>query len=191
MNNFMEDQINELAGHISALDTLMKLAASDLIYLVVPLAFALWFLPGVSAERALRQRVWLAVMTSAIAGLLLAALVTHLYSDTRPFVSRSETRLLVSHAADNGFPSEHATVSFAVAGTLIWWRRWIGLIVIFVASLIAFARVFVGVHWPSDVAAGAAIGLATGALSAKIESWWTPLQAKAARFFPSWMVASP
>src|SRR3989442_1517990 len=191
MNNFMEDQINELAGHISALDTLMKLAASDLIYLVVPLAFALWFLPGVSAERALRQRVWLAVMTSAIAGLLLAALVTHLYSDTRPFVSRSETRLLVSHAADNGFPSEHATVSFAVAGTLIWWRRWIGLIVIFVASLIAFARVFVGVHWPSDVAAGAAIGLATGALSAKIESWWTPLQAKAARLFPSWMVASP
>ena len=191
MDNLIEDQINEWAGHISAVDTLMKLAATDLIYLVVPLAFALWFVPGVSAERALRQRVWLAVMTSVIAGLLLATLVTRLHSDARPFVSRSETRLLVSHAADNGFPSEHATVSFAVAGTLIWWRRWIGFIAIFLASLVGFARVFVGVHWPSDIVAGAAIGLAAGALSAKTVSWWTPLQANAARFFPSWMVAQP
>src|SRR5438093_230824 len=191
MNDFIEDLINDWAGHVAAVDAVMKLAASDLIYLVVPLAFALWFVPGVSAERALRQRVWLAVVTSVIAGLLLTALVAQLYSDARPFVSRTDTRLLISHAADNGFPSEHATVSFAVAGTLIWWRRSIGFIGIFLASLIGFARVFVGVHWPSDVAAGAAIGLATGALSAKTVSWWTPLQANAARFFPGWMVASP
>jgi len=129
----------------------MKLAATDLMYLVVPLAFALSFVPGVSAERALRQRFWLAVVTSITAALLLATLVTRLYSDARAFVSRSETRPLVSHAADNGFPSEHATVNFAIAGTLIWWRRWIGFIAIFLASLIGFARVFVGVHWPCDI----------------------------------------
>ena len=156
MNDFIEDLINDWAGHVAAVDTVMKLAATDLIYLVLPLAFALWFLPGGSAERALRQRVWLAIMISVVAGLFLAALVAQLYSDARPFVSRTDTRLLVSHAADNGFPSEHATVSFAVAGTLIWWRRSIGFLAIFLASLIGFARVFVGVHWPSDIAAGAA-----------------------------------
>jgi undecaprenyl-diphosphatase len=182
MNDFIEDLINDWAGHVAAVDTVMKLAATDLIYLVLPLAFALWFLPGGSAERALRQRVWLAIMISVIA---------QLYSDARPFVSRTDTRLLISHAADNGFPSEHATVSFAVAGTLIWWRRSIGFLAIFLASLIGFARVFVGVHWPSDVAAGAAIGIVTGALAAQTVSWWTPLQAQASKFFPSWMVASP
>ena len=191
MNDFIEDLINDWAGHIAAVDAVMKLAATDLIYLVLPLAFALWFVPGVSAERALRQRVWLAIMISVIAGLLLATLVSQLYSDARPFVSRTDTRLLISHAADNGFPSEHATISFAVAGTLIWWRRSIGFLAIFLASLIGFARVFVGVHWPSDVAAGAAIGIVTGALAAQTVSWWTPLQAQASKFFPSWMIASP
>ena len=191
MNELIEDLINEWAGHVAAVDAVMKLAASDLIFLVVPLAFALWFLPGASAERALRQRVWLAVMVSVIAGLCLAALVAQLYSDARPFVSRTDTRLLVSHAADNGFPSDHATVSFAVAGTLIWWRPWLGILAIFLASLIGFARVFVGVHWPSDVAAGAAIGIVSGALAAQTVSLWTPLQARASRFFPGWMIAPP
>jgi len=95
MNNLIKHQIKEWAGHISAVDTLMTLAATDLVYLVVPLAFALSFVPGVSAGRALRQRVWLAAVTSIIAALLLATLVTRLYSDARPFVSRSETRPLV------------------------------------------------------------------------------------------------
>jgi len=130
-------------------------------------------------------------MVSVIAGLCLAALVAQLYSDARPFVSRTDTRLLVSHAADNGFPSDHATVSFAVAGTLIWWRPWLGILAIFLASLIGFARVFVGVHWPSDVAAGAAIGIVSGALAAQTVSLWTPLQARASRFFPGWMIAPP
>ncbi len=85
MNDFIEDLINDWAGHIAAVDAVMKLAATDLIYLVLPLAFALWFVPGVSAERALRQRVWLAIMISVIAGLLLATLVSQLYSDARPF----------------------------------------------------------------------------------------------------------
>jgi len=70
MNDFIEDLINDWAGHVAAVDAVMKLAATDLIYLVVPLAFALWFLPGGSAERALRQRVWLAIMISVVAGLL-------------------------------------------------------------------------------------------------------------------------
>lgn len=191
MDDRLQDLINGLAGHIAPLDSAMKLAASDLIYLIVPLGIALWFLPGVSAERALRQRVWLAVTTSVIAGLLLAALVGHLHSDARPFVSRAGTRLLVSHVADNGFPSEHASVSFAVAGTLIWWRRSVGFFAISVAGLIGFARVFVGVHWPSDIVAGAAIGMVSGALAAQTLAWWKPLQARAAAFFPNWLVASP
>ena len=191
MNEFIEDLINDCAGHITPLDTVMKVAATDLIYLIVPLGFLLWFLPGAQAQRALRQRFCLGVVTSVLAGLLLAALVAHLYSDNRPFVSRADTTLLISHAADNGFPSEHTTISFAVAGTLIWWRRWVGLVTIFLASLVGFARVFVGVHWPSDVAAGAAIGIVTGALAAHTISWWIPLQARAARFLPDWLVVKP
>ncbi|HSP55759.1 MAG TPA: phosphatase PAP2 family protein [Dehalococcoidia bacterium] len=187
----LQDTINEWAGHFGILDFLMKLAATDLIYLVVPLGLALWFLPGVSDDRALRQRVWLAATTSVIAGLILASLVAGLHSEARPFIARADTRLLISHSADNGFPSDHATVVFAVAGTLIWWRRTVGLAVMLAGALVSFARVFVGVHWPLDVMAGAAIGIGTGALAAQTAPWWTPLQARVASFFPGWMVSSP
>ncbi len=56
------------------------------------------------------------------------------------------------------FPSGHATLAFALAGCLtVRWPRarvvWIGL-----ATLVALSRIGVGMHWPSDLIAGAGIG---------------------------------
>lgn len=56
------------------------------------------------------------------------------------------------------FPSGHATAAFALATALGYrWPRWrpVGFAL---AALVALSRVALGVHWPSDVAAGAAVG---------------------------------
>lgn len=65
---------------------------------------------------------------------------------------------------DWSFPSNHATTAVACAVTLtIVWRR-VAFLVLPLAALMAFSRVFVGVHYPHDVVAGAMLGTAVAGL---------------------------
>jgi membrane-associated phospholipid phosphatase len=75
---------------------------------------------------------------------------------------------LVSHANDAGFPSDHATAAGAVAAGLFFvsWR--LGLVTTVWAALIAFSRIYVGVHFPQDVAAGLALGAVVAIIGAFI-----------------------
>jgi undecaprenyl-diphosphatase len=191
MNDAIQDVINGGAGRVRLVDDLMKLGANDLIFLVVPLILALWFLPGDRAERALRQRIASAAVVAVFVALAAGFAVGHVYSDSRPFVSDPGTRLLISHAADNGFPSDHAVVSFAVAGALFSWRWTAGLAVAIGALLIGIARIFVGVHWPLDIVAGAVIGILAGAVITRALPMLMYVQRYAARLFPEWLVESP
>jgi undecaprenyl-diphosphatase len=65
------------------------------------------------------------------------------------------------HVPHSGsFPSGHAATSFACAATLAWFvPRRVAVCLYVLAGLIAFSRVYVGVHYPLDVLAGALLGL--------------------------------
>jgi undecaprenyl-diphosphatase len=81
----------------------------------------------------------------------------------RPCFALPDARLLLPHQARSpSFPSNHAVNSFAVA-TVLWSARpslgWIGLVV---AALISYSRIYVGVHYPSDVLGGALVGFSLG-----------------------------
>lgn len=78
----------------------------------------------------------------------------------RPFTAIPHLPVLIAHPGSGSFPSAHATTAFAGAVLLGWlWPR--GRIAFAVlAILIAFSRVYLGVHYPTDVLAGAAIGSA-------------------------------
>jgi undecaprenyl-diphosphatase len=68
---------------------------------------------------------------------------------------------LVPEPTSHSFPSGHATTSFACASTLapfVGRRR--GTVLYVLAAAIAYSRVYVGVHYPLDVLAGALLGLA-------------------------------
>ncbi|WFB08118.1 phosphatase PAP2 family protein [Streptomyces sp. LX-29] len=69
---------------------------------------------------------------------------------------------------DWSFPSNHATLAAALAvGTVIAWRR-AAVVLLPVAALLAFSRVFVGVHYPHDVAAGCALGAVFALVCARL-----------------------
>ncbi len=164
LNTKFLDWINDLAGRSWLLDHAMEAAANYAVYAIVALAIVSWFVrSGRGGDRRL------AVYTggiSAIISRVIALIIQHFYVHPRPFVLtthplvyRSDVTVLIHHSADASFPSEHSTGSFAVAAGVGLYRHRLGVLLLALAALVAFSRVFVGIHYPADVAAGAAIGV--------------------------------
>jgi undecaprenyl-diphosphatase len=99
---------------------------------------------------------------SAAVALGVGHVLSALVDRPRPFVADpSAVHLFARHAADAGFPSDHATASFAIAvAILLRSRRW-GYVTLAMAVVLSVGRVAMGLHYPSDVIAGAALGSAT------------------------------
>src|SRR5262249_45901017 len=186
-----EDLLNGQAGRRGALDRLMSRATTDLILLVLPILLAVWFWPGRPAVRATNQGLVVAAVLATVAALAIGQLIGMRYPEARPFARDPDTRLLIDHAADSGLPSDHALVSFAVAGTMLWWRRLTGAVLLALAACIGLARVHVGVHWPGDIAAGAMVGLVLGAALARGVPYLTGPQRWASRALPPHLPGAP
>ncbi len=86
----------------------------------------------------------------------------------RPFAVNTAVQLLTAPPLDASFPSGHTAASFAAvfalkaAGSRLWKPALV------LAVLIAFSRLYLYVHWPSDVLAGALAGAALGYAGAKL-----------------------
>jgi undecaprenyl-diphosphatase len=135
----------------------MILAARYTVFVIASLVIASWFV-RVGAGEDRRMGVYTAVVSAAIA-LGVAAVIQHFYIHQRPFVVRDDAVLLLKHGADASFPSEHSTVAFAMATGIAWYRPRLGIVLLVLASITAFSRVYVGVHYPADVSGGALIGI--------------------------------
>lgn len=74
---------------------------------------------------------------------------------------------LIAENDPNSFPSGHTCAAFAAAGA--WCRtlprRWMKRAAVALAALMGFSRLYVGVHFPSDVLAGLCVGLLSSALA--------------------------
>jgi len=152
-----------LRGNDGGQDAAIAFNAAAIFVLVVA-AGLLWFVarPGGS----LRPKIAAASAVAAAAVALLGNVVLgQLWYHSRPFVDHPhQTLLLVRHGADNSFPSDHASVAFAVAFAVLAFYRRFGVALLVVAVAVAIDRVFVGVHYPVDVAASLLVGLAAALL---------------------------
>jgi membrane-associated phospholipid phosphatase len=96
-------------------------------------------------------------------GALISLGVNHFVSQavarTRPcHVATLHVHSLLACANDYSFPSDHAVIAGALAmGLLLFAVRW-GILATLLALLLAFSRVYVGVHYPGDVVAGLLMG---------------------------------
>jgi undecaprenyl-diphosphatase len=111
------------------------------------------------ARKAEVRRAVVAAGLSAALGLAIAQVLSRLVDRPRPFVAHpGAVHLFSAHAADPGFPSDHATAAFAIAVALVLRsRRW-GALALAAAVVLAATRVAMGIHYPTDVLAGAAVG---------------------------------
>jgi membrane-associated phospholipid phosphatase len=76
-----------------------------------------------------------------------------------------QVRLLVRCSKAFSFPSAHAANSFAMATVIAWRFPRIAALGFAVAFVVAYSRVYVGVHYPLDAIGGAVVGLVAGRLA--------------------------
>ena len=85
----------------------------------------------------------------------------HLVGRVRPWLTVEGLVPLIAENDPNSFPSGHSCAAFAAAG--VWLRalprRWMGAAGVVLAAVMALSRLYVGVHFPSDVLAGTCVGL--------------------------------
>jgi len=117
------------------------------LYLIV-LAFA-----GVSFFRLKRGNQKDLIILASISFplvFLVSKIGAYLYFDPRPFVVGHFVPL-IPHDPDNGFPSDHALLLSSVTALFIVYRRKIGYILAVLTAVVAFSRVYVGIHHFVDV----------------------------------------
>ncbi|MGY0025004.1 phosphatase PAP2 family protein [Streptomyces sp. cg35] len=110
----------------------------------------------------------------------------------RPFKDHEGLTLLVHGKNDFSFVSDHATLAMAMGAALFVAHRKLGLAGIGLAVLEGFCRVFMGVHYPTDVVGGFALGTAVALLLSPLASaLLTPLARAIGRSRAAWLVWSP
>ena len=125
---------------------------------------ALWIVMGIYLLFFKNYRkAGVAILLSLIVGFIVFNLgLKPMIARIRPFIVDPSFQLLISAPKDYSFPSGHAWSSFAMVAVLfkekIKGRYW----VMGVASLMAFSRLYMTVHYPTDVVAGIILGLAVG-----------------------------
>ena len=93
-------------------------------------------------------------------------IIKPLAARTRPFDEFKSLSILVSPPADYSFPSGHSAAAFSVAFVIfLCMPKKYGIPAVITASLIAFSRLYIGVHYPSDVVIGTLIGCAAALLA--------------------------
>jgi len=135
------------------------------------------FLAAHGSRFASWRRAALAAVLSAGLGLAVGKIISELVDRARPFVADPHgVHLFSGHAADPGFPSDHATAAFAIAVAILLRKRGWGIAALVAATVLSIGRVALGVHYPSDVLAGAALGSA-----AALALWAPPLRTRVDR----------
>lgn len=106
------------------------------------------------------RKAMLAAAVAALLGLLLNQLIGLAWEPPRPFVI-GLGRTLISHAADSSFPSDHLTLWWGAAFGLLLQpgQRGLGAALVLLGLPIAWARIYLGVHYPLDMLGALAMAM--------------------------------
>lgn len=111
------------------------------------------------------RRVGLCCAVSLLIDLALCnGLIKNLVARTRPYVVNPDVVLLIPKPGEYSFPSGHAAASFTAVGALYFNRSRLWIPACVLAVIIGYSRLYLYVHYPTDVLFGAAFGILFGFL---------------------------
>ena len=175
MNELLFKTINSLVGKSIWLDQLMVFSADWLGYMMI-----LWLIIMLFRNRKdYINMVMIASVSAIFCRFVPVPLIRFLYHHQRPFEVLLNTHLLtlpwhisIAFGPEYSFPSGHASFYFALATGVYLYNKKAGRIYFTMAFLVGFARVFIGVHWPLDILAGAVLGIITSLITNRLYEYY-------------------
>jgi len=153
LNNHLFSAINQFAGQNKFFDYMFMFFAEAMPYIFIALVITAWFR---SKEQTKRYLIG-ATLTSVV-GIAINHVIAQVYFHPRPFMNDLGTTL-VTHAPNSSLPSDHTTFMFCIAFSLLCHQatRKLALRLTVLAVIGGLSRVYIGVHFPFDIAAAAVV----------------------------------
>ena len=160
--------INAPASPNAVLLAIAKVLADQAIWLA-PVALIIGWFRG--SERT--RKLMLEATASGLAGLLINQVIGLFWQHPRPFmVGLGNT--FIPHAADSSFPSDHLTLLWSIAFSFLMHQRprFSGVVLALLGLPVAWARIYLGVHFPLDMAGAALVAVSSAYLCFREERWF-------------------
>jgi undecaprenyl-diphosphatase len=159
MDLYLFNLINQYAGQSKILDNLAIFFAEYFQYLI---AVILLIVILKNFKKNLPMAVSI-IGTVFLSRIVITEIIRHLFFRQRPFVVLENAHLLLNQSpTEPSMPSGHAALFFALATAVYFYNKKLGAFLFISSLLIVLARIFAGVHWPSDVLVGTLIGIFSG-----------------------------
>ncbi|MGG0301591.1 undecaprenyl-diphosphatase [Bacillus albus] len=157
--------INDLGKQYSFLNSTMIFLAEYMVYILALIILAYWF----TGSRKSRMMIIQAMVAFVIAEAI-GKIAGKFHLNYQPFAVLPDVNKLVDHTVDNSFPSDHTILFFSICFSFWLVRKKTGWLWLILAFCVAISRIWVGVHYPFDIAIGALIGC----VSALFSYWVVP-----------------
>ena len=130
----------------------------------------IWIIIGVLflLSNKTRETGIILIIAVVLSGIINDIVLKNVFARLRPFEETAWVNAIITKPNDYSFPSGHSFVSFASAVVLLRYNKKIGFSAYILAILIAFSRVYLGVHYPTDIIAGALLGTVCGIITIKL-----------------------
>lgn len=148
-------QIYNLSHKNPILDALMIFGANELIYVIFFVCLLLLILGGAKEKKA-----FLIMIIGLVVAKISIQIIHLIFLEPRPYITFNLVPL-IKHIPDAAFPSQHTTLVAVVAFAYLVCKSKFAVLFVLAGLWVAFARIFVGVHYPLDILGG----ILTGALS--------------------------
>ncbi|PGZ95228.1 undecaprenyl-diphosphatase [Bacillus pseudomycoides] len=148
--------INQLAGRYPSVNAIMIMISQKARYVYAFLLILMWF------RNRFYKKITIQATLSAGITLLINFFIKRFYFRARPFLDHNAHILPpIPPRMNSSFPSKHTMLAFAVATSILFYKRLLGYFMWLLAFLTGFSRIWSGQHYPSDIIGSALIGSVT------------------------------
>lgn len=174
--------LNSINGPSTQNDNFFKFVSNSVLPIVIATPTSLYLTGLAKHDNELKQKAYLTA-GSLIVTVAITTVLKHTVKRERPFITYPTIIYQKQHADGYSFPSGHTSQAFSMATSLsLAFPKWYVIAPSFLfASTVGYSRMYLGVHYPTDVLGGAIIGMGSAFMVYKTQQWLNQKQKKAVR----------